>query len=412
MRGDPAITVCTCGPWRSDAWEWAAWRKERAEIVGWGTTEHEAMDDLLRKLKEADNERGAALVSDERRRVLMIPQEEWDRRHGIKAADGRANLSSPGSVIPDEAVGKPVAWRWRIIGGDMWVHWGTEPVVGVNLSDETVIGRDVEVQPLYASPTSPPREEDIRVINADHTRLTACLLAMSEAGPNVTAEALRSVAYDAVMNLIPADVAEHQLNARSTSPPRDEIAAVPAEAVDLTFAQLRAANIARLPRFKNRRGEPAHSEPDGSDWKLSAWCNAVLGELGELANLIKKIERGDMLLDDARGDVADELADVQTYLDILAFRCGVDLGEATISKFNRVSDRVGCDVRLPSAPPSPPREEIVEALRSTLTPAIDQLRNHQTQLDMDGIQVGVSRQAIDEVLAGLDAALSRLEGRS
>lgn len=114
----------------------------------------------------------------------------------------------------------------------------------------------------------------------------------------------------------------------------------------LTFDELRAANIKRLPQFKNRRGEPAHSEPDGSDWKLSAWCNAVLGELGELANLIKKIERGDMTLDEVYGDVADEIADVQTYLDILAFRCGVNLGNATANKFNRVSDRVGCDVKL------------------------------------------------------------------
>ena len=112
----------------------------------------------------------------------------------------------------------------------------------------------------------------------------------------------------------------------------------------LTFRTLRDANKARLPQFKNRRGEPAHSQPDGSDWKLSAWCNAVTGELGELANLIKKIERGDMTLDEARQDVADELADVVTYLDILAFRCGVDLGNATMSKFNRVSERVGSDV--------------------------------------------------------------------
>ena len=118
----------------------------------------------------------------------------------------------------------------------------------------------------------------------------------------------------------------------------------------LTFAELRAANIARLPQFKNRKGEPAHSQPDGSDWALSTWCNAVLGELGELANLVKKIERGDMSLGEVRGDVADELADVVTYLDILAYRCGVDLGEATPSKFNRVSERVGCDVRLPPPP--------------------------------------------------------------
>lgn len=116
----------------------------------------------------------------------------------------------------------------------------------------------------------------------------------------------------------------------------------------LNFNALRQANILRLPQFKNRRGGPAHSEPDGSDWKLSAWSNAVLGELGELANLIKKIERGDFGPedDDVMSAVADELADVQTYLDILAFRCGVDLGEATISKFNRISERVHSSVRL------------------------------------------------------------------
>ena len=68
----------------------------------------------------------------------------------------------------------------------------------------------------------------------------------------------------------------------------------------MTFAALRAANVARLPRFKNRKGEPAHSQPDGSDWALSTWSNAVLGELGELANLIKKVERGDLTLDEAR----------------------------------------------------------------------------------------------------------------
>lgn len=34
--------------------------------------------------------------------------------------------------------------------------------------------------------------------------------------------------------------------------------------------------------------------------------------------------------------------------------------------------------------------------------AARQLRDHQQQLDMDGVTVGVSRQAIDEVLAELD----------
>lgn len=114
----------------------------------------------------------------------------------------------------------------------------------------------------------------------------------------------------------------------------------------LTFNSLRGANKARLPQFKNRKGEPAHSQPDGSDWALSTWCNAVLGELGEAANLIKKIERGDITLDEARDALGKEFADVVTYLDILAFRAGVDLGRATMDKFNEVSVRVGSTVRL------------------------------------------------------------------
>lgn len=114
----------------------------------------------------------------------------------------------------------------------------------------------------------------------------------------------------------------------------------------LSFGDLRAANVTRLPLFKNRRGETAHSQPDGSDWSLGEWANAVLGELGEAANLIKKIKRGDVTLDEAREDLGRELADVATYLDILAFRAEIDLGEAVRSKFNEVSVRVGCEVYL------------------------------------------------------------------
>lgn len=114
----------------------------------------------------------------------------------------------------------------------------------------------------------------------------------------------------------------------------------------LTFKTLRSANLARLPEFKNAKGEPAHTEPDGSDWLLSQWCNAVLGELGEAANIIKKIERGDMSLEEARDKLSDELADVQTYLDILAYRAGIELDDATIDKWNRISERVGSRLRL------------------------------------------------------------------
>lgn len=114
----------------------------------------------------------------------------------------------------------------------------------------------------------------------------------------------------------------------------------------LTFNALRGANTARLPQFKNCHGEPAHSKPDGSDWSPAQWLQAVTGELGEYANLRKKFERGDIDSATFYFEAANELADVVTYLDILAMQLGIDLGEATMAKFNVVSDRVGSSVRL------------------------------------------------------------------
>lgn len=112
----------------------------------------------------------------------------------------------------------------------------------------------------------------------------------------------------------------------------------------------------RLPQFKNKHGALAHSQPDGSDWTPAQWLQAVMGELGEYANIRKKFERGDIGRDEFKTLAAKELADVQTYLDILALRCldfggnidphGVELGDATLDKFNEVSKRVGATTRL------------------------------------------------------------------
>lgn len=114
----------------------------------------------------------------------------------------------------------------------------------------------------------------------------------------------------------------------------------------LTFSALRAANLDRLPQFRDAKGRLSHSKADGSDWPLSQWSNAVLGELGEAANIIKKIERGDFTLEEAREKLGKEFADVVTYLDLLASNAGVDLGWATANKFNEVSERVGATSRL------------------------------------------------------------------
>src|SRR3990167_6469670 len=106
---------------------------------------------------------------------------------------------------------------------------------------------------------------------------------------------------------------------------------------DLTFNTLRAANLQRLPQFKNAKGGPAHSKPDGSDWSPAQWLQAVVGEIGEYANLRKKFERCDINIIEFLDGAMKELADVQIYLDLLAAQLGINLGMATLEKFNVVS---------------------------------------------------------------------------
>lgn len=123
----------------------------------------------------------------------------------------------------------------------------------------------------------------------------------------------------------------------------------------LSLETLRNANIARLPQFKNCHGEPAHSKPDGSDWTPADWLQALIGEIGEYANIRKKYMRGDITFGEYVKLASKELADVQTYLDLLALRAldskdgiahphGIDLARATREKFNEVSNRVGAAV--------------------------------------------------------------------
>jgi len=76
-----------------------------------------------------------------------------------------------------------------------------------------------------------------------------------------------------------------------------------------------------------------------SDWNALEWAGALCGEAGELANLCKKLRRGEHV--DIM-DLSDEIADVFTYLDLLATSLGISTGAAIASKFNRVSAKRGC----------------------------------------------------------------------
>ena len=83
-------------------------------------------------------------------------------------------------------------------------------------------------------------------------------------------------------------------------------------------------------------------------WSLSEWLAATTGELGEAAGVIKEMLRnrdgipGKGLSDEElKSMLADEIADTFTYLDLLAQAAGIDLEEAAVAKFRRVSERVG-----------------------------------------------------------------------
>lgn len=110
----------------------------------------------------------------------------------------------------------------------------------------------------------------------------------------------------------------------------------------LTFDALRKVNTKRCESSQgfNHRIE---------DWTPNDWMVATTGELGEAANILKKLKRVE---DDLPGNtveetyevleqrLADELADTVIYLDLLAARCNINLGEAIISKFNRTSNKI------------------------------------------------------------------------
>ena len=87
---------------------------------------------------------------------------------------------------------------------------------------------------------------------------------------------------------------------------------------------------------------PLHS------WSLSDWMTATAGELGEAANLIKKLNRyrdgikgNTLTVEELNNMLADELADVACYLDLLAQAAGFDLETIRENKFNKVSKRIG-----------------------------------------------------------------------
>lgn len=118
----------------------------------------------------------------------------------------------------------------------------------------------------------------------------------------------------------------------------------------LTFDELIVRSRTRRDRWHG---------PDTVPWTGADWSNALAGEVGEAANVVKKLRRHDTGTAGARDGSRDELvhalalelADVAAYLVLVADHYAIDLPDAVAEKFNLVSEREGFPERLPRRTP-------------------------------------------------------------
>lgn len=118
-------------------------------------------------------------------------------------------------------------------------------------------------------------------------------------------------------------------------------------------------DISRINRQRTNRWHGGF--PNNTDgWTLADWSNAMNGEAGETANVVKKIRRIETGLQQAEQDglsdeemrrdllnkLATEIGDTFMYLDLLAHAAGLSLNRCVIDTFNRVSIREGFPERL------------------------------------------------------------------
>ena len=117
--------------------------------------------------------------------------------------------------------------------------------------------------------------------------------------------------------------------------------------MSLTIDEITAANVDRCKQWHL-------GYPTDDNWSLADWSNAMCGEAGEAANVVKKWRRHqtgtstprDPSVYELRDALADEIADVFLYLNLLAVKADIDMDAAIARKFNVVSERQGFPRRL------------------------------------------------------------------
>jgi hypothetical protein len=105
--------------------------------------------------------------------------------------------------------------------------------------------------------------------------------------------------------------------------------------------RLRVANIERNREYREMTG--------GQPLPLLFRAVELAGEIGELVNVIKKMERERLGWRGKKADenmLKEEVGGAFVVFDLLLMDLGIDLADVTTREFNNVSDRLGLTTRL------------------------------------------------------------------
>lgn len=114
----------------------------------------------------------------------------------------------------------------------------------------------------------------------------------------------------------------------------------------MTFGQFSEANRARC------ESSQGFNHPL-SGWSTSDWMTAMVGEVGEAANVVKKLNRyrdgvpgNKVSEEELRNQLRKELGDVFVYLDLMAQSLGFTIADAAAEVFNAKSAEIGYPKKL------------------------------------------------------------------
>ncbi len=180
----------------------------------------------------------------------------------------------------------------------------------------------------------------------------------------------------------------------------------------LSFDEFSKANEARKKQFF--KGSSV------DNWSIADAFMAMIGELGETANALKKVRRAELgmlnknaegrqidTLDEAKAQIAGEIGGFMCYLDQLCVQIGLRLEDCIVNEFNKKSAELGLPERLFAEPVKFTEEDfnqLLERYRETdklRVAALEENARLRQRLGENSV-ASVPKQASDEIMVELN----------